>query len=146
MDTDIASIFKPDFTERNPDEQFMFDHGIPIHHDASNSKLKIHFDEETPNRSQRRRAERRKQPIGNKLYFKIIEGYDAAMTYWWKVKNSDLLERSMRRGEITLGKTKNDPESTSYLGSHYVECFAVDADGICTDRAKVDVHIGDENA
>lgn len=144
-DTDIASIFKPNFTERNPDEQFMFDHAIPVHHDANNSKLVIHFDEETPNRSQRRRAERRKQPIGNKLYFKIVDGYDAAMTYWWKVKNSDLLERSMRRGELTLGRTMNDPESTSYLGAHYVECFAVNTDGICTDRAKVDVHIGDEN-
>jgi len=143
--TDIASIFVPNFSERNPDEQYMFDHGIPMHHDENNSKLQIHFDETTPNRLQRRKAERRKQPVGNKLYFKIIEGYDAAMTYFWKVKNSDLLEHSQRRGEITEGSTKNDPESTQYLGSHYVECYAVDNEGICTDRARVDVHIGDEN-
>jgi hypothetical protein len=144
--TDIASVFEPNFSEQNPDEQFMFDHGIPVHHDESNSKLQIDFDETTPNRAQRRKAERRKQPVGNKLYFKIAEGYDAAMTYFWKVKNSDLLDRSQRRGEITEGSTKNDPENTQYLGSHYVECYAVDADGICTDRARVDVHIGEEHA
>lgn len=146
LDADIESIFEPNFSERNPDEQFMFDYGIPVHHDKNNSKLQIHFDELTPNRAERRRAERRKQPVGNKLYFKIIEGYDAAKTYFWKVKNSDLLERSLRRGEITEGSTKNDPESTQYLGSHYVECYAVDIDGTCTDRARVDVHIGEDYA
>lgn len=143
---DIANIFEPNFSKRNPDEQFMFDHGIPVHHDENNSKLQIHFDETTPNRAQRRRAEKRHQPVGNKLYFKIVEGYDAAMTYFWKVKNSDLLDHSQRRGEITEGSTRNDPESTQYLGSHYVECYAVDNEGICTDRARVDVHIGVENA
>ncbi len=144
--TDIASIFEPNFSGRNPDEQFMFDHGVPVHHDENNSRLQIHFDETTPNRAQRRRAEKLHQPVGNKLYFKIIEGYDAAMTYFWKVKNSDLLDHDQRRGEITEGSTKNDPESTQYLGSHYVECYAVDNEGICMDRARVDVHIGVENA
>lgn len=144
--TSIAEVLEPNFKQRNPSEQFMFDHGVPVHLDHSNRRLAIDFDEMSPNRSERRRAQRRHQPIGNKLYFKIVEGFDDAMRYFWKVKNSDLLHIDKRRGEITEGQTKNHPESTAWPGSHYVECYAVNEEGVCTDIARVDVPIGEEYA
>lgn len=143
----IEQIFKPNFKKRNPDEQYMFDHRIATHIDHTNpSRLSIHFDEAPPNRAERRAARKSHQPIGNKLYFKIVAGFDDAMRYFWKVKNSDLLHVNKRRGEITEGQTKNNPESTAWPGSHYVECYAVNEDDICVDIARVDVPIGDENA
>lgn len=144
--TDISSVFEPNFTSRNPDEQFMFDYGIPLHIDHANQQLQIHFDEEAPNRAERRRARHAHQPIGNKLYFKIIDGFDDAMRYFWKVRNSDLLHPEKRRGDITEGQTKNNPESTAWPGNHFVECYAVNEEGVCTDMARVDVPIGEEHA
>ncbi len=139
--TDISTIFEPNFSERNPEEQFMFDHGVPTHINHSNRSLAITFEETTPNRAERRAASRKHQPIGNKLYFKIADGLDNAMTYFWKVKNSDQLTLDRRRGEITKHGTKNNPETTQWPGNHYVECYAVDASGVCVDFARVDVPI-----
>lgn len=141
QDTDISTVFEPNFTQRNPNEQFMFDHGIPVHIDHYNRKLAIAFDEATPNRTERRRAERRQQPIGNKLYFKIVEGQDVATTYFWKVKNSDQLSLDRRRGEITKHRTKNFPETTQWPGEHFVECYAVNTNDVCVDYARVEVPI-----
>jgi hypothetical protein len=145
-DTEISELLTPNFTQRNPSEQFMFDHGVPVHIDHSNRNLVIDFDETSPNRAERRKARKAHQPIGNKLYFKIVEGFDGAMRYFWKVKNSDLLHIDKRRGEITEGQTKNHPESTAWPGDHYVECYAVNEEGICTDFARVEVPIGEEHA
>ncbi len=139
--TDISEILEPNFKTRNHDEKFMFDHRIPVHIDHNNRRLAIHYDEATPNRFERRLADRKHQPIGNKLYFKIIDGFDEAMTYFWKVKNSDSLDADKRRGEITKGGTKNHPETTAWPGEHYVECYAVNEEGVCTDFARVDVPI-----
>lgn len=141
--TDISTVFKPDFSARNPDEQFMFDYGVRMHVNHSNRKLAIAFDETTPNRAERRAASRKHQPIGNKLYFKIADGFDNTMTYFWKVKNSDQLSPDRRRGEITRGGTKNNPETTQWIGDHYVECYAVDANDVCVDFARVDVPIAE---
>jgi hypothetical protein len=143
--TDIATVFEPKFSARNPDEKFMFDHGIPVHIDRNNRKLAIAYDETTPNRKERRRASRSHQPIGNKLYFHIIDGIDDAMTYFWKVKNSDQLSSDKRRGEITKHRTLNHPETTAWSGTHLVECFAVNPLGICVDSALVEVPIAAES-
>lgn len=144
--TDISTVLKPNFTQRNPNEQFMFDQGIPVHIDHHNRKLAIAFDEATPNRAERRRAERRQQPIGNKLYFKVIEGLDDAMTYFWKVKNSDQLSLDRRRGEITKHRTKNYPETTQWPGDHFVECYAVNSNDVCVDYARVEVPIANSDS
>lgn len=144
--TSIATVLEPNFSPRNHTEQFMFDHRVPLQIDHNNRQLAIDFDEMSPNRAERRRASRAHQPIGNKLYFKIVQGFDDAMTYFWKVKNSDLLSSEKRRGEITKHQTKNHPESTAWPGDHYVECYAVNEEGVCTDFARVDVPIGEEHA
>ena len=51
----------------------------------------------------------------------------------WKVKNDN--NSPEPRGEITDHTTRNDPESTRYRGSHFVECYAIDG-GICVARAR----------
>ena len=144
--TSIVTVLTPNFSPRNRTEQFMFDHRVPLHIDHNNRQLAIDFDEMSPSRAERRRVRRAHQPIGNKLYFKIVQGFDDAMTYFWKVKNSDLLSSDKRRGEITKHQTKNHPESTAWPGDHYVECYAVNEEGVCTDFARIDVPIGDEYA
>ena len=49
----------------------------------------------------------------------------------WKVKNDD--DSPQPRGEITNHQTRNNPESTRYKGSHFVECYAI-RDGVCIAR------------
>lgn len=59
--------------------------------------------------------------------------------YKWKVKNSNSAPQP--RGEITNHNTKNTPESTKYLGNHYVECYAI-KDNVCIAKHRVGVPIG----
>lgn len=57
----------------------------------------------------------------------------------WKVKNDNASPEP--RGEITDGRTRNDPEHTKYKGSHFVECYAI-KDGLCVARARQNVVLG----
>jgi hypothetical protein len=57
----------------------------------------------------------------------------------WKVKNDDSCPQP--RGEITDHRTRNDPESTKYKGSHFVECYAI-RDNVCVARARQNVVLG----
>jgi len=73
-----------------------------------------------------------------KIKFQIIKDTISAQEYRWKVKNSD--ESDQPRGEITLGHTKNDTESTLFPSKSYVECYAINGD-ICIAKAKVLLNI-----
>lgn len=57
----------------------------------------------------------------------------------WKVKNDDAAPEP--RGEITDHTTRNNPESTRYKGSHFVECYAI-RNGTCVARARQNVVLG----
>ena len=95
------------------------------------------------NRRQRRARMRKGIPKQKELYFKIIDGFEADLDYYWKVQNSKKLSVDKRRGEITKGRTHNNPEHTEYTGEHYVECFGVNGSGECVRRARCEVVIGD---
>lgn len=56
----------------------------------------------------------------------------------WKVKNDNRSEQP--RGEITDHLTRNNPESTKYQGSHFVECYAI-KDNVCIARGRQNVEI-----
>lgn len=60
----------------------------------------------------------------------------------WKVKNHGNEARSEQalRGEIVDDHTKRTPETTKYLGDHYVECYAIVGDA-CVAKDRVDVRI-----
>ena len=73
-----------------------------------------------------------------KIEFSIQNNTTSADEYRWKVKNDDGCEQP--RGEITPNQTKNNPESTEYVGEHYVECYAI-SDNVCIAKSRVYVKI-----
>ena len=125
----------------------MFDFGHIVVADA-NHAFDISYEEQDKfeNRAMRRARKRLNLPQKRDLFFKIIDGIENNMTYFWKVQNSkNLKDRSQRRGEITKDQTYNNPENTEYVGAHYVECFGVNAAGECVRRARCEVAIGGSN-
>lgn len=73
-----------------------------------------------------------------KIEFRIQNNNTEADEHRWKVRNSN--DCGQPRGEITLNQTKNHPESTEYIGDHYVECYAI-KDEICIAKSKIDIKI-----
>ncbi|QQR54893.1 nucleotidyltransferase [Candidatus Peregrinibacteria bacterium] len=64
-----------------------------------------------------------------KISFEVRTGYSKERyTLYWKVRNTgeQALAAHSLRGEITRGHTRNNPETTEYLGSHFVTCYLVD--------------------
>ncbi|MFN6547394.1 SMODS domain-containing nucleotidyltransferase [Mycolicibacterium nivoides] len=64
---------------------------------------------------------------------------------YWKVKNhgQEARDRGQLRGQVTLGSGTSRHESTSYIGSHFVEVYIV-KDGVCVavDRQQVIIQPG----
>lgn len=73
---------------------------------------------------------------GRYLKFKSTKIQDCE--YWWKVKNDDRSDQP--RGEITKGRTMNFPEHTKFVGTHYVECYAI-KNGVCVAQSRHNVVI-----
>lgn len=139
-------IFTADEYHRDPDEQFIFDEGYLSAIDV-NHAFDISYDEQDQyeNRTMRRARQKLRLPKRRHLFFKVIDGIEDDLTYFWKVQNSKLLpDKSERRGEITRNQTKNNPENTEYSGEHYVECFGVNSAGECVRYARCEVAIGDD--
>lgn len=62
----------------------------------------------------------------------------------WKVKNTGEQARSLQklRGEITQDQGRwEKKESTAYTGTHYVECYAIDEQGICVAKDRIYISI-----
>lgn len=140
-------VFTANEYYRDPKEQFMFDEEYLMIVDNDHS-FDISYDEQDQYENRRRRRARLKNKLPKKksLYFKIIDGMEDNLTYFWKVQNSkSLTDISQRRGEITEGHTANNPETTEYTGEHYVECYGVNALGECIRRARCEVPIGGGN-
>lgn len=142
---DAKEVFTASEYYRDPKEQFMFDFGHMVVSD-DNHNFDISYDEQDQFENRRRRRARLKKKLPKKknLFFKIIDGMEDNLTYFWKVQNSkQLTNRSQRRGEITENQTANNPETTEYTGEHYVECFGVNTLGECVRRARCEVPIGE---
>lgn len=143
-DYEAEYIFKTQEYNRDPSENFIFDFGYLSVVDLSH-QFDISYDQQDKfeNRRQRRARMRKGIPKQKELYFKIIDGFEKELEYYWKVQNSKKLDKDKRRGEITKGQTRNNPEHTEYTGEHYVECFGVNNSGECVRRARCEVVIGD---
>jgi hypothetical protein len=145
-DLSVENIFDAGEYFRDPKEQFIFDKGHLSVVDANHS-FDISYDEQDQyeNRIARRARKKNRLPKKKNLYFRIIDGLESDVKYFWKVQNSKALtDRSKRRGEITPDQTKNDPENTEYAGEHFVECFGVNILGECVRHARCEVSIGSE--
>mgnify|MGYP001078843584 CR=1 FL=1 len=142
----IKELLEIVFYHRKPLEEFLFDSKIKTFIDDS---LKFKIDgfvkpltgfssgwlNQTP---QLQKGLTRGQGKTRKIEFSIRNNNTSADEYRWKVRNSDHCDKP--RGEITLNQTKNNPESTEYVGNHYVECYAI-KNGMCVARSKVPVKI-----
>jgi hypothetical protein len=128
-------VFTASEYQRDPNEQFLFDENIIICNDPTNEVSKISCSDGA-NRSQNRHSRHNK---GDGLYFNLANGMRSGVTYYWKVQNSKLLSSDKRRGEIHKDHTSHVPEHLEYAGVHYVECYAVNNDGVCISRYKHEV-------
>ncbi|MCG2699635.1 hypothetical protein L6274_01055 [Candidatus Parcubacteria bacterium] len=142
----IDELLKIDFYERKPSEKFLFDSLVKIFID---SDLKFKIDgfvkpligfsagwlTQTP---QLQKGLTCGEGKARKIKFSVRSDNTLADEYRWKVRNSN--ECDQPRGEITLNQTKNNPESTEYIGNHYVECYAI-SNNVCVAKSKVFVKI-----
>ncbi|MFH1909591.1 MAG: hypothetical protein ABIJ72_00120 [bacterium] len=142
----MESLLQIDFYKRKNSEEFLFDKRIKTFIDT-NLRFKADgfvkplsghshgwLSESIPLQKGLTRGGERKRMIE----FSVRTDIPSATEHRWKVKNSDSCEQP--RGEITLNQTKNHPESTEYVGDHYVECYAIQG-GICIARSRVNVKI-----
>ncbi|MFH1477831.1 MAG: hypothetical protein ABIH24_10155 [Verrucomicrobiota bacterium] len=141
-DTDpIDGLFNVQFYQRScANEQYLFDQNIPTLTD-SDFAFRIRGD------VQERQGGFRKFildaigfiPVDRKISFRIKGDPPPVDMFKWKVKNGDCSPQP--RGEITDRQTMNDPEHTKYIGSHYVECYAI-LGHVCVAKAKQNVKLG----
>ena len=75
---------------------------------------------------------------GRKIEFTVPNNAPSADLFKWKVKNDDSCPQP--RGEINDHQTSQFPESTKYIGNHYVECFAI-RNGVCIAKTRQTVRI-----
>jgi hypothetical protein len=71
--------------------------------------------------------------VSREIKFRVGRDAPTGCTFKWKVRNDK--DSKEPRGEITDNATLSDPEKTAYVGTHWVECFAI-RDGICVGRGK----------
>lgn len=74
--------------------------------------------------------------VDRQIKFIILGNKPDADLFKWKVKNDNNSQQP--RGEITDHSTLRDPEHTRYIGSHFVECYAI-KNGVCIARARQNV-------
>lgn len=72
----------------------------------------------------------------NNIEFKAVINNTDCDLLKWKVKNDK--SSPQPRGEISNKKTQNNPESTAYIGEHYVECYAI-KNNICIAKDRLNV-------
>lgn len=129
----INNLLEIIFFDRPPSEEFLFDKEIktlvePAHDDFSLSA------QITDKKGIFQRILNFAGFIDSGRYLKFNKSKNISnCRYEWKVKNDSRSEQP--RGEITPNHTKNVPEYTQYIGSHYVECYAIE-DNVCIASAR----------
>lgn len=138
---DIARLFSGGIFRRNGGEEaYLFDQGIPV------------FSEHTvPIEAEAVEGDGFRRKILNavgwiarsrSIYFRVGKGAPDSDLFKWKVKNDDRCAKP--RGEITDHRTKSDPERTTYVGDHYVECYAI-KNGVCIGVGRQNVRLNPQN-
>lgn len=140
LNSSISSIINSGFYKRKSEtENHLFDQKIPIFIDDSLLFSIDGFVEKFDGfRKFKANLKLANGIVDNKnsIEFKVIYNNTNADILKWKVKNDN--NSPHPRGEITDHHTYQKVETTAYLGSHYVDCFAV-KDNICIARDRVNV-------
>lgn len=137
---DIEKVINSGFYKRNGiKEQFLFDQKIPT---LIDNELKFKIDGFMKKHDGFREFHASLKVSNgivdtkNSIEFKIVENNTNCNIVKWKVKNDN--NSNEPRGEITDKTTSQNPEKTAYLGTHFVESYAV-KDGICIAKDRINV-------
>ena len=122
-------------------EEFLFDKKIPVLIEPS---LRFEIDGIIQNSFKGDTLRNREKiPLKRTIKFSITRNITKDYTMW-KVQNDkkskEVLDAKCTRGEITKDQTLQNPETTTYQGKHYVECYAI-LNGACIARSKISVDI-----
>lgn len=128
------------YKRRGPDEKFIFDFGIPTLIEDTIEFMIDGFVKKVDGFRSGYWLSQHGDVVFRelKIQFKLIRDNSNADLCKWKVRNSD--DSGQPRGEITDNKTKNNPESTKFIGKHYVECNAI-KNNVCVARHRRNVII-----
>lgn len=138
---DVARLFSGEIYRRNgAEETYLFDQGIPV---FSEHTIPIVAEAQEGDGFRRKILD----AIGwiarsRSIYFRVGKGAPDCDMFKWKVKNDNNCAKP--RGEITDHRTKSDPERTTYIGDHYVECYAI-KNGVCIGVGHQDVRLNPQN-
>lgn len=137
---DVNQIVKSRFYKRvSKTETFLFDQKIPVLIDDT-MHLKIDGYVKDLNGFRDYKANLKISggvvDTKNKIDFKIVSNTTNHDILKWKVKNDNLAKDL--RGEITDHHTYCRPESTAYIGKHFVECYSI-KDNVCVAKDNVEV-------
>lgn len=131
----IEDLFEINFHDRSCiSEQYLFDERIPV---LTTETVCINGWIQKDRKDFRRLSAVGYIDNGHYIRFESFMGPLCDM-YKWKVKNDN--KSHERRGEITDHQTRNHTEKTVYVGSHYVECYAI-ANNVCIAKARQQVII-----
>lgn len=144
-DTDVEDLFEIEIYFRKLDEEFLFDSSIMTFIDPDLIFKVDGFVKPLNGFSSGwlRTTPSLKKGLtrgvnSREIEFSVKQNNTSADDIYWKVRNSDNCKEP--RGEITIGRTKYDPERTQYKGQHFVEGYAIKED-ICIARSRVYVNI-----
>ncbi|MNP98397.1 hypothetical protein D3C85_110140 [compost metagenome] len=137
---DVNKIVKSGFYKRASEtETFLFDQRIPVLVD-DNLQLKIDGFVKDLNGFREYKANLKLSggvvDTKNKIDFKVVTNTTNHDVLKWKVKNDNLSR--VPRGEITDHHTYCRPESTAYIGKHFVECYSIKGN-VCVAKDNVEV-------
>lgn len=142
----LAELMLISFYKRFEAEEFLFDKRIPVLIDPSYNfkidgfvkKLDGYTSGYITKTTHLQNGLTRGQNKSRKILFSIQSDNTGSNIFWWKVRNDN--SSTQPRGELTLNHTKNPTESTEFIGSHFVECFAVNF-GVCIARSRINVKV-----
>ena len=136
----IEQLFKTGFYKRVSDsEKFLFDQKIPV---LIDDNLTLIIDGYVKDLNGFREYKANLKLAGgvvdtkNKIDFQVIVNSTSHDILKWKVRNDDNSREI--RGEITDHHTYVRPESTAFIGKHFVECYSIKSN-VCVARDRVDV-------
>jgi hypothetical protein len=126
------------YKRKNPEEKFIYDFSIPTFIDDTIDFMVDGYVKKIDGfRSGYWLSQTGDQVVREmKIQFKLTKDGSDADLRKWKVRNSD--DSGQPRGEITDNQTKNNPESTKFIGKHYVECSAI-KNNVCVARHRRNV-------
>ena len=125
------------YERKGKEEEFLFDYDIPtLVENQSSFEIFGEVQERAGGFRKKRLNKSGVISVDRKIKFRVEESPQNIDLFKWKVKNDDSCLEP--RGEISDNCTRCDPESTKYIGDHYVECYAI-RNNVCVAKSRQNV-------